>query len=289
MIKKTLLLLTLSFVLLNLYAKDDTKGYSFIDKKTGLAVLFSADWNIYVSDRNAPDYFKALLKDKKPDSMLKFLAASKDQSAFARCFAEHYEAGIDEYIDLYMQLFDQSKLIIEDTIFSNDKKSAAIIYKTFHNNIPINFIDFITVNNNFAVRITFWSAASSFTGKIDAFKAMAENTLFKSEDKKAQWIKLWDKNFDFSGIKPINNTKGAVNTNRYMFFPVKGKKNTVYIMGSIHVGNDSFYPLSDDIESAFKNTDNIVFEINIDSPENTEKGKNMEKYASLNRVRLLIK
>ncbi len=47
--------------------------------------------------------------------------------------------------------------------------------------------------------------------------------------------------------------------------------NTVYLLGSIHIGNDDFYPLAPEIDAAFAESKNLVVEVNVDDPDMTAK------------------
>jgi uncharacterized protein YbaP (TraB family) len=42
---------------------------------------------------------------------------------------------------------------------------------------------------------------------------------------------------------------------------IQGKENSVYLFGSIHVANKSMYPLGDNVEAAFKQSDVLVVEV----------------------------
>src|SRR5258708_6498911 len=42
-----------------------------------------------------------------------------------------------------------------------------------------------------------------------------------------------------------------------------GKGGTIYLMGSIHVMSDSFYPLNPALEAAFKDSDLLVEEVDL--------------------------
>ncbi|UCB55187.1 MAG: TraB/GumN family protein [Thiotrichales bacterium] len=55
----------------------------------------------------------------------------------------------------------------------------------------------------------------------------------------------------------------AVN-DRALFWRVQAGNATVYLLGSIHYADGSFYPLRDEIERAFYISDHLVVEINID-------------------------
>ena len=52
---------------------------------------------------------------------------------------------------------------------------------------------------------------------------------------------------------------------RALFWQVQSENATVYLLGSIHYADESFYPLRRDIERAFYSSDHLVVEINIDA------------------------
>ncbi len=54
---------------------------------------------------------------------------------------------------------------------------------------------------------------------------------------------------------------------RAMFWRVDSPEATVYLFGSIHFADDSFYPLREEIEQAFDGSENLVVEVDIDAPE----------------------
>ena len=55
----------------------------------------------------------------------------------------------------------------------------------------------------------------------------------------------------------------AVN-DRALFWQVQSDTAKVYLLGSIHFADESFYPLRNKIEQAFNTSDYLVVEINID-------------------------
>jgi len=55
----------------------------------------------------------------------------------------------------------------------------------------------------------------------------------------------------------------AVN-DRALFWQVQSENATVYLLGSIHYADESFYPLRREIEQAFNSSAHLVVEINID-------------------------
>jgi uncharacterized protein YbaP (TraB family) len=59
---------------------------------------------------------------------------------------------------------------------------------------------------------------------------------------------------------------------RHFLWEAKSDTATVYLLGSIHVATDRLYPLDDVIEDAYRNSDNLVVEVDLDkaSPERTQ-------------------
>jgi len=58
---------------------------------------------------------------------------------------------------------------------------------------------------------------------------------------------------------------------RALFWRVDSGAATVYLFGSIHFANDSFYPLRAEIERAFDASENLVVEVDMNSPGATER------------------
>jgi hypothetical protein len=60
-------------------------------------------------------------------------------------------------------------------------------------------------------------------------------------------------------------TAAHARDDRGLFWKVQGENSTVYLLGSIHYADESFYPLRKEIEEAFYRSDHLVVEINIDA------------------------
>jgi uncharacterized protein len=282
MLKKLSIILFFIMLSFCLNAKDDLKDYTFINKKFGMACQFTDNWKIYTSSKGAPQYFQNMLDSKKKaeDSPL-FLGITGDQTSYVRLLLEPYSGDLESYISLLKIVMEQSNIKAEFN-FSEDKKNVFITYEAKTNNIPIQFIEYLTIHNGTAVRMGFWSMSVLFNGKKDGFISIAEKTMFQvKENNKLSWKKPWENKFKYGDLNTAVKIPKDNNLNKYMFFPVKGKNNTVYILGSIHIGKDDFYPLSDDIENAFNKTKNLVVEVNVDDPETIKKTKDFASYAYL--------
>ncbi|GEL08805.1 TraB/GumN family protein [Salisediminibacterium halotolerans] len=60
-----------------------------------------------------------------------------------------------------------------------------------------------------------------------------------------------------------------------IFYEVSHEGQTMYLFGSIHVGDERIYPLQDNIEEAFSEADSLAVEINIDDFDESEASEQM--------------
>lgn len=58
------------------------------------------------------------------------------------------------------------------------------------------------------------------------------------------------------------------NQGDFIFWKVDNGKNTIYLLGSIHVGKPDIYPLADTIENAFNQTKNLALELDLSNLQN---------------------
>jgi len=62
-------------------------------------------------------------------------------------------------------------------------------------------------------------------------------------------------------------TSAYAGNDKAFFWQVKSKQAAVYLMGSIHFADSSFYPLRADIENAFEQSDTLVVELDINKTD----------------------
>ncbi|MCT8138121.1 TraB/GumN family protein [Anaerobacillus sp. CMMVII] len=55
-----------------------------------------------------------------------------------------------------------------------------------------------------------------------------------------------------------------------IFYKVTHEENTVYLLGSIHIGIPALYPLADEIDAAYKASDYLAVEVNVNDLNQTE-------------------
>lgn len=67
------------------------------------------------------------------------------------------------------------------------------------------------------------------------------------------------------------------NKNKSFIWKAQGKNSKVYLLGSIHVGKEDLYPLNENIEKAFNESDALVVECDIGNREELNAKKLLEK------------
>jgi len=67
---------------------------------------------------------------------------------------------------------------------------------------------------------------------------------------------------------------------RTLFWQVQSENAKVYLLGSIHYADESFYPLRPEIEQAFYSSDHLVVEINIDAEKAQRYGELVQQKGS---------
>ncbi|MCW8196580.1 TraB/GumN family protein [Proteobacteria bacterium 005FR1] len=66
-----------------------------------------------------------------------------------------------------------------------------------------------------------------------------------------------------------------------LLWEVQGQNSTVYLFGSLHLGDASFYPLPEKIERTFRNADHVVFEVDPHSMATAQAQQRMLQMGSL--------
>ena len=85
-----------------------------------------------------------------------------------------------------------------------------------------------------------------------------------------------------------NSSESTTSDVKHTLWKVKGEKNTLYLLGSIHLMPAEFYPLPKPYNDAFEDAEKLVFEID-ESIQNQELAQqSMLKYARPNRGQKLV-
>lgn len=139
----------------------------------------------------------------------------------------------------------------------------------------ITYLETVTMQGPYAIRVGFWTATPSFEKFAPEFRELSQRFLFKEG---GEWIARW-KQVDFSlpecelawvAIAEPEAEEPAAECavpGRNLLWEIRGEKGTVHLFGSLHLGRSSFYPLAEPIESAFEESDHLVVEVDMRSEE----------------------
>ena len=84
--------------------------------------------------------------------------------------------------------------------------------------------------------------------------------------------------FVLPGISAEEKASGAT---KHSLWKIQGKRNSVYLFGSIHFLKKEFYPLPKPIEDAYKKSAIVVFETDIEKMESVESREKIKKLGKL--------
>lgn len=68
-------------------------------------------------------------------------------------------------------------------------------------------------------------------------------------------------------VYAIFSFQAIASEDRALFWRVDSEQATVYLLGSIHFADESFYPLREEIEQAFDASETLVVEVDVNSPQ----------------------
>ncbi len=292
--KKTVLIMNLLLIICSLSAAEKTKkisvkDFTYYNKEIGIAIILPSDWENYTTKENAHPSFKSIFENKKgPDDSPLFVGMEKNQQSFVRCLVEKLDYDLNQYFKLLYDVLTVEKVKFIDAVIIEDKDTVACTFLLEKGGINFIYKEFITKSKGYFIRLSFGTIKAFYNAKLPVFEGIKENIYFLNKNKKweAKFVDMNEsrtKKIDFVTIyqeEPEFTNKFGPD-DKAVFHTVKGKKNKVYIMGSIHLGHPDFYPMPENIEKAYLDTKNIVFEINTDRPENKEKIDSLAKLGTL--------
>ena len=274
---------------MNLFLFADDINNFYRNDDVGFSINFPSEWGIYTSKENAIDIFKSYFDLKENDGSLPlFVGMTKNQRAYVRCLTEKTELDIEDYFILLHRANKSDKLSVTSAKLIREKNSVHWEYIFEHGGSKFKFYETVFTNGKHAIRLAFWTYASGFDEELQVFKSLTEDTFYNDTSEGTEnWKPLWkdlskllpEKNIDKIEItdesavkkKPQAESFRLTEKDKLFFYEIKGEKNKVYILGSIHLGHPEFYPMPERIEEAYRNSKYLCVEINIDSAENRKK------------------
>jgi uncharacterized protein len=268
--KKYLCAVLILFLSVPLFSQSFSDKFNYVDKQHGLGAVIPDTWKIFTEEGNAPDGLKKMFKEKFPP----LFTGVRDDVQFVRF--NLYPAGKIDLIEFYKvsrQKLEKSGVVFAPARMNSERE--VIFLDGELRGVPVKFT-FIH-HRNYYGSLMFWSTIVSNDKMKDSFREFEDSLYFNNDSKwstvlKASRGKLIE--IDAEGKPKESDTKKdsknetGVKTPVPVFYTVSGAKNKVYLLGSMHVGEPSLYPLRSDVEEAFARSKILVLEYNIFSKEN---------------------
>ncbi|MCP5044940.1 MAG: TraB/GumN family protein, partial [bacterium] len=247
----------------------------FVNETIGIASDFSPQWTVGTDRETAPlglgEQFPA---NKGPDDALLLLAARSSADAFARVWIEpvplgwgasDYLAFLDRTIGPQLEIFEARHSEAHDVIrWSYRAKSL---------DVDLTFVETIAVREGYGVRIGYWTFSTLMSTYREEFDRLADAWLFENATQE-RWVADWaglsgslsSEDLDFIKIVRRDGAAGCGPGERQLLWEVTGPKGSLFLFGSVHLGEPSNYPLPPPIESAFARSESLIVEFDITTP-----------------------
>lgn len=256
--------------------------------KVGIHLDPSPGWARYDSPRSAPDFLKKSFDLLASSGVEPLFFGVKDGGAImSRVMVEDLKSTtwtIEPYFEALTNVF-AGKIRFDRAVFYTNGSASCVFweYGTADQNGRFHFYEIITISKNFAIRYSFWSIEEAF----DKFASEFEKELVKLRfttrppSSSAPFV---------SYVGPRGAAEVPREAPKGLFW--KATKSTggepLYLLGSTHWADASFYPLSPKIMEAFEKSLWVGLEVNIKDPSNMRRMQNIvranAKYEDNSRI-----
>ncbi|MDT8397983.1 MAG: TraB/GumN family protein [Pseudomonadales bacterium] len=271
---KTLSLLFFAWLTVGAGAQSFAADSHYLNEAMGVRLTLDDDWQLITSREQAPEPLKANFPlNKGPNDSPLFFAVHENQQLFIRLLADPFGGDLRNYAVLLSRSLDSQGIEILSARLADDASALEMQYR--HPLLRLYFDErIVQLETGRVVRMAFWSnelSRESFLPQVEAVFAATELRAVRNmaEGWQQPWAGLSDRLAaqDLNGVN-ITGTEVATahalvcqDPGRSMLWQAQSKEATVYLFGSIHVGKPEFYPLHDSIETAFREADHLVFEV----------------------------
>ncbi|MBN2531425.1 MAG: TraB/GumN family protein [Spirochaetales bacterium] len=273
--KKYIFFLLILFIFLSSgFTQDKNKiDFTYYNDSLGIGVSFPETWELYTSKENADDFFKDQFKaNKSKDESPLFIGTKIPQkTVFVRCLTEKTGSAVLDYFQLLYSMNSRGIEVLEAK-YIEKKDTVFWKFQTVVNDLSLQFIEILTIKKKNAFRVGFWTYTQLYPMYEEEFQKIIQGIQFKDGNKwVADWNQLFslvpENNIDFVKLKGVEKQDTASEKSKGICYKIKGKKNNIYLLGSIHIGKREMYPLADAIENAFTASKYLAVEINAGDKE----------------------
>ncbi|MCP4037193.1 MAG: TraB/GumN family protein, partial [bacterium] len=200
--------------------------------------------------------------------------ARSSADAFARVWIEpvplgwgasDYLAFLNRTVGPQLEIFEARHSEAHDVIrWSYRAKSL---------DVDLTFVETIVVREGYGVRIGYSTFSTLMSTYREEFDRLADAWLFENATQE-RWVADWaglsgslsSEDLDFIKIARRDGAAGCGPGERQLLWEVTGPKGSLFLFGSVHLGEPSNYPLPAPIESAFARSESLIVEFDITTP-----------------------
>lgn len=304
-----MVLVTTCLFALNITAKDAAPVNKYENDDVGISIDFPDEWMLSTDSDNANPAFKQFFprkKDKNENPL--FLGLNKTGQLGTRLMTEVFAGSTIEYFDaVYGSSPNVSTISAK---YCDESNSLEWVYLASNGAVKYIYKEIFKKNGPRVLRLTFWTTEPVYPKYESKFDEITKIVEFKGEKGKYNDdLKDIEKCLSSDSLKYVKasatvkevETFSCDENSKPLFWEIKGKKGSLYLLGSIHIATPDFYPLDKKIEDAYKNSKYIGVEIDNSSPEMNKlmservqasmlkKGESLDKMLSMPVYNKLIK
>lgn len=246
----------------------------YVNEDIGVRVAFENGWQVFSSRKQAPAVLKANFPENKgPDDSPLFIGMHGNQQLFSRLLVEPFFADLESFADFMVQGFAAQGLEVISAKMTID--STAMEMEYIYPLLGLRFRERISLlEDSLIIRMAVWTGSTVFDGFLPQMDAVFDDAeLSAVRNAEDGWQPVWAalderlSDTNITGIEIIELEPSVVialdceDPSSSMLWKVEGTGRDVFLFGSIHVGKPEFYPLHDTIETAFREADHLVFEV----------------------------
>jgi len=278
--------------LLNPYRTTiDHQGNRFTSESLELRFDVPAVWQIY-SYHSRDSIESAIFKqdDQFKDDQFRALCELRDSDkrAITRVTVSQNPYNLHNYLTDFTSSVKSKKIVSADWIVNGNDSAVQIDFTLVNKSVfTYYYRDFIFIRNNHLVRIRCRAKATLFPEYEPALNDVLQSISFSdtvSNNVLSPWAAGRDvlvKPIDFIAADTSNSFISSydsicADSDKSFLWKVTSSSNTVYILGSIHVGTPEMYPMKPVITEAFDASEVLVVEV--DSKSRDSKN-DINKYA----------
>jgi len=270
-----------SFLYLYTGVGVQAQQHTYVNESIGIKVSLPENWQIFTEHDAAPSAFKNQLpKNKGENDSPLFFALTDNQQMFARLLVEKSNYKLDDYFFLLAASIESEEAEIVSAKWVPERNSIQWEYRLNQpNKFKILFRERLTITEDgYVLRLGIWSLEPFMHKYSDEINALFHGVEFrKQKNVQDKLKKTWA---GLEALLPQENIKGiniatakkkmalvCKDDSSTLLWKIEDADNVVYLFGSLHVGQPDFYPLADEIEKAFKDSEHLVVEVNTESDE----------------------